>query len=102
MFAHYVLFSGPPETILTHRIVRYVHAGMDIFCRYTLITYCIVVRRSKFKYALSKNICIQGRQLHKHSTRYEIHKVTGTQYKYPTMWCNLNIQEVHLKKCNSV
>ncbi len=27
MFAHYVLFSGPPETILTHRIVRYVHAG---------------------------------------------------------------------------
>ena len=27
MFAHYVLFSGPPETILTHWIVRNVLAG---------------------------------------------------------------------------
>ncbi len=32
----------------------------------------------------------------------EITRFDGTQYKHPTMWCNLHIQEVHLKNCNSV
>ncbi len=53
-------------------------------------------------YVYEFHLSIQGRQLHKNSNRYEIHEVTGTQYKYPTMWCNLHIQEVHFKKCNSV